>query len=48
MAKKVSDKQYDSLDDFKADVTLICDNCCSFNEPDTVFYKAAVRLREKV
>ncbi|KAL4645933.1 peregrin [Arapaima gigas] len=38
--------RYLSFDAFEADFGLIVNNCLKYNAKDTVFYKAALRLRE--
>eukprot|EP00096_Caligus_rogercresseyi_P008151 TRINITY_DN2654_c0_g1_i1.p1 TRINITY_DN2654_c0_g1~~TRINITY_DN2654_c0_g1_i1.p1 ORF type:complete len:644 (+),score=223.98 TRINITY_DN2654_c0_g1_i1:1407-3338(+) len=37
---------YKSLDCLRKDFVLVCENCLSYNEKDTIFYKAGVKLRE--
>jgi len=46
MRDKVNAYQYSSIDDLEKDFNLMINNCLSYNLKDTVFYKAAVRLRE--
>ena len=48
MRKKVDDHQYRSFDEFSDDFDLIIRNCMDYNEDDTMYYKAAVRLRDQV
>uniref|UniRef100_S4RQK8 Bromodomain and PHD finger containing, 3a n=1 Tax=Petromyzon marinus TaxID=7757 RepID=S4RQK8_PETMA len=38
---------YCTLDDFENDFDLIVANCMQYNSKDTIFYKAAVRLRDQ-
>ncbi|XP_078091670.1 bromodomain-containing protein 1 isoform X3 [Mustelus asterias] len=47
MRKRIEDHGYNNLDEFEADVNLIVDNCMKYNAKDTIFYRAAVRLRDQ-
>ncbi|KAL1140402.1 hypothetical protein AAG570_000334 [Ranatra chinensis] len=47
MRKKVDSFHYESLSDFEADFCLMINNCLTYNSKDTVFYKAAVKMRDK-
>ncbi|XP_067861011.1 bromodomain-containing protein 1-like isoform X3 [Heptranchias perlo] len=47
MRKRIEDHGYNNLDEFEADVNLIIDNCMKYNAKDTIFYRAAVRLRDQ-
>uniref|UniRef100_A0A8B9TIB4 Bromodomain and PHD finger containing 1 n=1 Tax=Anas platyrhynchos TaxID=8839 RepID=A0A8B9TIB4_ANAPL len=38
---------YLNFDDFEEDFNLIINNCLKYNAKDTIFYRAAVRLREQ-
>ena len=50
--KRIEQRYYDTIDDFKADVKLMCDNATKYNQSDTIFYKTARKLwyyaRDKV
>ncbi len=46
MKTKVQLCKYTSIDAFKYDLKLIVDNCKSYNESDTVWHKAAIKLEE--
>ncbi|RWS14694.1 peregrin-like isoform X10 [Dinothrombium tinctorium] len=46
MRTKINNNQYTSFTQFEADFHLIIDNCMFYNEKDTVYYKAALRLRD--
>ena len=50
--KKIDLRIYETLQDLKADVKLMCDNAMTYNGPDTIYYKAAKKLwhfaKEKV
>lgn len=39
---------YKSVQTFETDISLIVNNCKNYNSPETVFYKAAIQLAEKV
>ncbi|KAF6117613.1 bromodomain containing 1 [Phyllostomus discolor] len=47
MRKRVEAQGYQSLLEFEEDFDLIVDNCMRYNAKDTVFYRAAVRLRDQ-
>ncbi|CAL1261085.1 unnamed protein product [Larinioides sclopetarius] len=42
--KKIDDREYKSLSEFKSDMKLMCDNATTYNRPDTIYYKSARRL----
>ncbi|XP_062855199.1 bromodomain and PHD finger-containing protein 3 isoform X2 [Trichomycterus rosablanca] len=46
MRSKLEKHQYRTLSDLEADFNLMISNCMLYNAKDTVFYKAAVRLKE--
>jgi hypothetical protein len=40
---KVGAREYSGgLDEFSGDVELITRNCCTYNSPETIFYKVIV------
>ncbi|XP_062058642.1 bromodomain-containing protein 1 isoform X2 [Lepus europaeus] len=47
MRKRLEAQGYRSLPEFEEDFNLIVDNCLKYNAKDTVFYRAAVRLRDQ-
>lgn len=47
MRAKVDDFQYSSLDEFEADFYLMIENCLAYNAKDTVFYRAALKMKEQ-
>ncbi|XP_019524137.1 PREDICTED: bromodomain-containing protein 1 isoform X4 [Hipposideros armiger] len=47
MRKRLEAQGYRSLPEFEEDFDLIVDNCMRYNAKDTVFYRAAVRLRDQ-
>ncbi|XP_013909351.1 PREDICTED: bromodomain and PHD finger-containing protein 3 isoform X3 [Thamnophis sirtalis] len=46
MRKKLESHQYQTLDEFEEDFNLILANCMRYNSKDTIFHRAAVRLRD--
>nr|VZI24129.1 unnamed protein product [Spirometra erinaceieuropaei] len=44
MRKKLEDHEYLSVADMEKDFNQIVDNCCSYNAPDTVYYRTALQL----
>lgn len=46
MWKCLESHRYLSFDAFEGDFLLIVNNCLKYNAKDTVFYRAALRLRE--
>ncbi|XP_057364405.1 bromodomain-containing protein 1 isoform X6 [Manis pentadactyla] len=47
MRKRLEAQGYKNLTEFEEDFDLIVDNCMRYNAKDTVFYRAAVRLRDQ-
>ncbi|CAB3220534.1 unnamed protein product [Arctia plantaginis] len=47
MGKKLDRDAYKSIDDLEADFKLMIENCLTYNNKDTVFYKAGVKMREQ-
>lgn len=48
MRHKVDSFQYNSLKEFEDDFNLMINNCLAYNSKDTVFYRAALKMREQV
>ncbi|XP_060087520.1 bromodomain and PHD finger-containing protein 3 isoform X5 [Heteronotia binoei] len=46
MRRKLESHQYRTLDEFEEDFNLIVTNCMRYNSKDTIFHRAAVRLRD--
>ncbi|XP_028652371.1 bromodomain and PHD finger-containing protein 3 isoform X1 [Erpetoichthys calabaricus] len=46
MRTKLEAHRYKALEEFEADFNLIVNNCMKYNSKDTVFHRAAVRLRD--
>nr|XP_009666096.1 PREDICTED: bromodomain-containing protein 1 isoform X3 [Struthio camelus australis] len=47
MRKRLDAQGYKNLIEFEEDFNLIIDNCMKYNAKDTIFYRAAVRLRDQ-
>lgn len=45
MGKKLDRGAYKTIDDIEADFKLMINNCLTYNNKDTVFYKAGVKMR---
>lgn len=48
MRLKIEAHQYQTVGDFKSDFDLIISNCMTYNAKGTIYYSAAVRLRDQV
>lgn len=46
MRRKLESHLYRTLDEFEEDFNLIVTNCMRYNAKDTIFHRAAVRLRD--
>lgn len=42
--KRITENAYKTLGDFQADIKLMCDNALKYNQPETIYYKAATKL----
>ncbi|RZF36903.1 hypothetical protein LSTR_LSTR004591 [Laodelphax striatellus] len=47
MTKKLDDYCYSSLEELEADFKLMIQNCLDYNAKDTVFYRAAIKMKEQ-
>lgn len=47
MRTKVETGMYGLLDDFEADFDLMIRNCLAYNDRDTMYYRAGVRMRDQ-
>lgn len=47
MRSKIDAFEYDSLAQFQADFELMISNCLAYNSEDTVFYRAALKMRDQ-
>merc|ERR1712142_306778 len=46
MRKKLENFEYSNVDDFEKDFSLMVSNCLSYNEKDTIFYRAGTKMRD--
>lgn len=46
MRRKLESHLYHTLEEFEEDFNLIVSNCMKYNAKDTIFHRAAVRLRD--
>nr|CAG4638384.1 EOG090X04G3 [Cyclestheria hislopi] len=44
MRQKIDENEYKTLQEFTDDFVLMCNNAMTYNQPDTIYYKAAKRL----
>ncbi|XP_043662093.1 peregrin [Drosophila teissieri] len=47
MRTKLKECQYTSLEQLEADFDLMIQNCLAYNNKDTVFYRAGIRMRDQ-
>lgn len=47
MRTKLRDGKYETLDDMENDFNLMIQNCLAYNNKDTIFYRAGVRMRDQ-
>lgn len=47
MRNKLKDFLYSTVDDLEADFNIIVENCLSYNERDTIFFRAGVKMRDQ-
>lgn len=46
MRTKLENHEYRTFEEFEEDFFLMISNCMTYNAEDTIFYRAAVRLRQ--
>ena len=46
MRLKLDCHQYKSLEEFESDLKLVWNNAMTYNQKDTIYYRAAVRIRD--
>jgi bromodomain and PHD finger-containing protein 1 len=47
MRTKLENFQYSNLDTFEKDFNLMINNCMAYNSRDTIFYRAAIKMRDQ-
>lgn len=47
MRRKLNLGEYFSLDEMEADFNLMIQNCLAYNNKDTIFYRAGIRMRDQ-
>lgn len=47
MRSKLREGKYETLDDMENDFNLMIQNCLAYNNKDTIFYRAGVRMRDQ-
>ena len=47
MRKRIDSNFYHTMDQFEMDFNLIVHDCMTYNSPDTIFYRAALKLRDQ-
>lgn len=47
MRKKLKHGEYFTLDEMEADFNLMIQNCLAYNNKDTIFYRAGIRMRDQ-
>ena len=45
MRQKLENHEYQNFDQLERDFDLMVNNCMTYNAEDTIYYKAAIRLR---
>ena len=47
MSTKLEAFKYSNIDEFEFDFNLMVENCMSYNERDTIFFRAGVKMRDQ-
>lgn len=47
ISKRIEDNHYTAMEQFEHDFNLIISNCLRYNAPDTIYYRAALKLRDQ-
>lgn len=47
MREKLKTGYYNSLDEMESDFDLMIKNCLAYNDKDTIFYRAGIRMRDQ-
>eukprot|EP00058_Branchiostoma_floridae_P019451 XP_002604941.1 hypothetical protein BRAFLDRAFT_217101 [Branchiostoma floridae] len=44
MKEKLDNDEYNSIEEFRNDFKVMCDNAMIYNHPETIYYKAAKKM----
>ncbi|KAK3739546.1 hypothetical protein QZH41_016221 [Actinostola sp. cb2023] len=47
MRSRIESNFYHTVDQFEADFNLVIENCMQYNAPDTIYYRASLKLRDQ-
>ena len=47
MQVKLEAMEYKGIDEFEADFNIMVENCLSYNERETIFFRAGVKMRDQ-
>lgn len=47
ISSRIEDNHYTAMEQFEHDFNLIISNCLRYNAPDTIYYRAALKLRDQ-
>lgn len=47
ISRCIEDNHYTAMEQFEHDFNLIISNCLRYNAPDTIYYRAALKLRDQ-
>ena len=47
ISQRIEDNHYTAMEQFEHDFNLIIGNCLRYNAPDTIYYRAALKLRDQ-
>lgn len=47
ISRRIEDNHYTAMEQFEHDFNLIISNCLRYNAPDTIYYRAALKLRDQ-
>lgn len=46
MKSKIEANEYTNVMEYRDDLILMCDNCMTYNKPDTIYYQFAKKMRD--
>ncbi|PFX15584.1 peregrin-like [Stylophora pistillata] len=47
ISKRIDDNHYTTMEQFERDFNLVIGNCLRYNAPDTIYYRAALKMRDQ-